>query len=415
LARLIGFQKLTSTDEALNKWLSILQLQKHDETKIPIKDALNRVLSSDIIAKEDLPRFDKSAVDGYALLAEDTLEASQFKPAILKLTDSKKISSKQAIQVWTGNPIPINADSVVMIENTRKQKTQLKVYKQLPKGANVSKKGEDVKVGEIGIKSGTRLKPQHLALLSALGYKTIKVTRKPQIGVLATGNELIDSGESLSNGQIFESNRIMISGLLEELGANPIDLGIAKDNLENIAEKIRIALKNYNGLITTGGTSVGKLDLVPDAVNKIGSPGVIVHGMALRPAMPTGLAVLEGKPILILSGNPVAAIIGFEVFMRPLLIRMLGLDSEKRPIIHGILTRKASTRLGRKTYLRVRVFQKNTQYFVEPISARGSSIISSMTRANGFVIVPANREGVRKGEFVSVQLFGNVEKIRNDV
>jgi molybdopterin molybdotransferase len=412
LARLKGFQKLTSTDEALNKWLSILQIKKHEETKIPTKNALNRVLSSDIIAKEDLPRFDKSAVDGYALLADDTLGASPFKPEILKLTDSKQIFSKQAIQVWTGNPIPKNADSVVMIENTRKQKMQLEVYKQ---GANVSKKGEDVKVGEIGINAGTRLKSYHLALLSALGYKSIKVTRKPQIGVLATGNELIDLGKSLSHGQIFESNRIMISGLLEELGAIPIDLGIAKDNFENITEKIRIGIKNCNGLITTGGTSVGKLDLVPEVVNKIGTPGVVVHGMALRPAMPTGLAVLEGKPILILSGNPVAAIIGFEVFMRPLLIRILGLRSEKRPTIQGILTRKASTRLGRKTYLRVRVFQKNSQYFVEPISARGSSIISSMIRANGFVVVPANREGVREGEFVSVQLFGNVEKIKNDV
>jgi molybdopterin molybdotransferase len=137
--------------------------------------------------------------------------------------------------------------------------------------------------------------------------------------------------------------------------------------------------------------------------------------MALRPAMPTGLGVLEGKPILILSGNPIAAIIGFEVFMRPLIIKMLGLNSERRPTIQGNLTRKASTRLGRKTYLRVRVFQKNKKYLVEPISAKGSSIISSMTRANGFVVVPTNREGVREGEIVSVQLFGNVEKIQNDV
>jgi molybdopterin molybdotransferase len=415
LVRLKGFQKLTSTDEAMNKWLKKLHLPKFEAIKIPLKEAINRVTSSNIIVKEDLPRFDRSAVDGYALIAEDTLGATQYKPVILNLTDSKIISPKQAIQVWTGNPIPNDSDSVVMIENTKTQKSQLEVYTQLPKGANVSKKGEDVKIGEIGIKSGTRLKPHHLALLSALGFKSIKVTRKPRIGVLATGNELIDSGKSPTNGQIFESNRIMISGLCQELGSEPIDLGIAKDNLKNITEKLRIGLKNCDGLITTGGTSVGKLDLVPEAVNKIGTPGVIVHGMALRPAMPTGLGVLEGKPILILSGNPIAAIIGFEVFMRPLIIKMLGLNSERRPTIQGNLTRKASTRLGRKTYLRVRVFQKNKKYLVEPISAKGSSIISSMTRANGFVVVPTNREGVREGEIVSVQLFGNVEKIQNDV
>jgi molybdopterin biosynthesis enzyme len=249
LVRLKGFQKLTSTDEAMNKWLKKLHLPKFEAIKIPLKEAINRVTSSNIIVKEDLPRFDRSAVDGYALIAEDTLGATQYKPVILNLTDSKIISPKQAIQVWTGNPIPNDSDSVVMIENTKTQKSQLEVYTQLPKGANVSKKGEDVKIGEIGIKSGTRLKPHHLALLSALGFKSIKVTRKPRIGVLATGNELIDSGKSPTNGQIFESNRIMISGLCQELGSEPIDLGIAKDNLKNITEKLRIGLKNCDGLI----------------------------------------------------------------------------------------------------------------------------------------------------------------------
>lgn len=410
MARLKGFQKLTSTDEAMNKWLNILKLHKLEETNIPIKEAINRVLSSDIIVKEDLPRFDKSAVDGYALLANDTIGASQFKSVSFSLTTAKKISSKQAIQVWTGNPIPDGADSVVMIENTKKHNSQLEIYTQLPKWANVSKKGEDVQSGEIGLKSGTRLKPHHLALLAALGYTSIKVTRKPRIAVLATGNELVDSGGSISVGKIFESNRIAISGLCKELDSEPIDLGIAKDDVNDLSEKISLGLNNCDALITTGGTSVGQFDLLPEVVNKIGNPGIIVHGMALRPAMPTGLAVVGGKPILLLSGNPVAAMIGFEEFMRPLISRMLGLNSDKRQTIHGIMNRKVATRLGRKTYLRVRIFQKNTEFIVEPISARGSGIISSMTKANGFVVVPANREGIRKGELVSVQLFGIVEE-----
>ncbi|MCJ7713826.1 molybdopterin molybdenumtransferase MoeA, partial [Candidatus Bathyarchaeota archaeon] len=150
MAKLKGFQKLTSTDEAMNKWLNILKLHKLEETNIPIKEAINRVLSSDIIVKEDLPRFDKSAVDGYALLANDTIGASQFKSVSFSLTTAKKISSKQAIQVWTGNPIPDGADSVVMMENTKKHNSQLEIYTQLPKWANVSKKGEDVQSGEIG-------------------------------------------------------------------------------------------------------------------------------------------------------------------------------------------------------------------------------------------------------------------------
>ncbi len=409
MTRLKGFQKLTSTDEAMIKWLNILKINKFEEIQIPIKEALNRVLSSDIIVNQDLPRFDKSAVDGYALLAEDTIGASQFKSITLNLTTTKKIFTKQAIQVWTGNPIPEGADSVVMMENTKKHNSQLEIYTQLPKWANVSKKGEDVKTGEIGLTSGTRLKPHHLALIAALGYTSIKVAKKPRIAVLATGNELVDSGGSISNGKIFESNRITISGLCKELDSEPIDLGIAKDDINDLSEKISLGLKKCDVLITTGGTSVGQFDLLPEVINNLGNPGVIVHGMALRPAMPTGLAVVKGKPILILSGNPVAAMIGFEVFMRPLISKMLGLTSDKRQTINGIMNRKVATRLGRKTYLRVQVLRKNKNFFVEPISARGSSILSSMTKANGFVVVPSNREGIRKGELVSVQLFGSVE------
>ena len=415
MARLKGFQKLISPDKAMNKWLNILKIHKCEETTIPITEALNRVLSSDLIVKEDLPRFDKSAVDGYAILSNDTIGASQFKSKSLNLTTVKKISSKQAIPVWTGNPIPDGADTVVMIENTKKTNSNLEIYIQLPKWANVSKKGEDVKAGEIGLKAGTRLKPHHLALIAALGYTSIKVTRKPKIAILATGNELVASGRSLSAGQIFESNRITISGLCKELDCEPIDLGIAKDNVKDLSEKIKLGLKNCDALITTGGTSVGQFDLLPDVINKIGNPGVIAHGMALRPAMPTGLAVVEGKPILILSGNPVAAMIGFEAFMRPLISKMLGSNSDKRYTITGIMNRKVATRLGRQTYLRVRVIQKNMEFIVEPISARGSGIISSMTKANGFVVVPSNREGIRKDELVTVKLFGKVEKPIKDV
>jgi len=415
LARLKGFQKLVPTEEAMNKWLNILKIHKREETKIPITEALNRVLSSDIIVSEDLPRFDKSAVDGYAILSVDTIGASQFKSKNFNLTTVQKISSKQAIPVWTGNPIPVGADAVVMIENTKKTNSRLEIFTQLPKWANVSKKGEDVKAGELGLKSGTRLKPHHLALIAALGYTSIKVTTKPKIAVLATGNELVDLGGTLSTGQIFESNRITISGLCRELGCKSIDLGIAKDNMKDLSEKIKVGLKNCDALITTGGTSVGQFDLLPEVINKIGNPGVIVHGMALRPAMPTGLAVVDGKPILILSGNPVAAMIGFEVFMRPLISKMLGSISDKRHTITGIMNRKVATRLGRQTYLRVRVIQKNAEFIVEPISARGSGIISSMTRANGFVVVPSNREGIRKDELVTVQLFGRVENLIKDV
>jgi molybdopterin molybdotransferase len=411
LARLKGFRKLTLTDDALRTWLNVLQVKKHREATVPLNEALNRVLATDVIAKEDLPRFDKSAVDGYALRAEDTTGATQFKPVTFQIT-ALEVGSKQAKQIWTGNPLPKGADAVVMIENTKKRDGELEVWVQLALGGNVSKKGEDVKKGENIMKAGTRLKPYHLALLAAMGNSEVKVVEKPRIAILATGNELAVVGSKPSENQIFESNRIMLSAMCRELGAEPVDLGIAKDDADEIAEKLGMGLRNCDAVITTGGTSVGRLDLVPDVVNNSGKPGVLVHGVALRPAMPTALAALDGKPVMILSGNPVAAVIGFEVFARPLICKMLGMSREEpRPTVKAVMTRKVATALGRKTFVRVRVTQKNGEFLAEPVSARGSGAISTMTRGNGFVIVPENREGVTEGEVVIVRLFGNVEAV----
>ncbi len=412
MAKLKGFQKLTIIEDALQKWLNVLQIEKPRETTLPLKDALNRVSTRNVIAEEDLPRFDKSAVDGYAVKAEDTIGASQFNPITLQIADDSEISAKQARVIWTGNPLPKGATAVVMIENTKKTKEKLEVWVQLPTGGNVSKKGEDVKKAEKILKTGTRLKPYHLALLAAMGKSEVKVAEKPRIAILATGNELTETGSKLSGNQIFDSNRIMLSSMCIELGAEPVDLGIAKDDLEEIADKLRIGLESCDALITTGGTSVGGLDFVPEVVNNCGKPGIVVHGVALRPAMPTALAVIDRKPVVILSGNPVAAAIGFEVFARPLICMMVGMSGEEpRPTVNAVMTRKVAAALGRRTYLRVRVTQKSGEMLAEPISARGSGAISTMTRGNGFVIVPENREGIAEGEVVLVRLFGSMEEV----
>jgi molybdopterin molybdotransferase len=416
LTRLKGFQKLTATDDALQTWLKVLQIKRRKEVTVPLHKALNRVLAEDIIAKEDLPRFDRSAVDGYALKSEDASGASQFKPAFFQLTDSDTVSSAHAKQVWTGNAIPKGADAVVMLENTQKHDEKIEVWVQLVPSENVSKKGEDIKKGENAVKAGTRLKPHHLGLLAALGNSEVKVAEKPKIAILATGNELAEIGSKPAETQIFESNKIMLSAMCRELDAEPVDLGIAKDDIEEITEKLKAGLHSSDAVITTGGTSVGELDLVPEAVNKTGKPGVIIHGVAMRPAMPTALAALEEKPVMILSGNPVAAIIGFEVFARPLICKMLGMKKEEpRPTVKAVMTRKVATALGRKTFVRVRVLQQNGEFHAEPVSARGSGAISTMTRGNGFVIVPENREGVTEGELVTVHLFGEVETVNENV
>jgi molybdopterin molybdotransferase len=416
LVRLKGFQKLTAIDEALRRFLAETQIKEPKTAVIPLSSALNRVLAEGIIAEENLPRFDRSAVDGYAVKAEDTFEASQFKPKILQITEEIALSNEQAKRVWTGNPIPKGANAVVMLENTKQIGNEVEVWISVAPSENVSKKGEDISKGEIAVKVGTRLKPHHLGLIASLGIAEVKVFEKPKIAILATGDELINLSEKPQENQIFEANRLILSGMCYELGAEPIDLGIAKDDVNEIISKIKTGLEEADAVITTGGTSVGVSDFVPEAVNKIGKPGVIVHGVAMRPAMPTALAIARGKPIIILSGNPVAAIFGFEVFARPLICRMLGLKhEEQRPTIKAKLTRRVNTFLGRKTFVRVRVFQHHGEFFAEPISARGSGIISTMTKANGYVVAPENREGLEEGETVPVCMFDDVEVAEENV
>jgi molybdopterin molybdotransferase len=411
LVKLKGFQKLTLTDQAQQTWFNALQIGKPKVAIVTLQEALGRVLAEDLIAPENLPRFDKSAMDGYAVKSADLAGASQTKPAILQLTQTEQVEAKQARQVWTGNPIPAGADAVVMLENTQRRGGDLEVWSQLAPLTNVSKVGEDIKKGEVFAKVGTRINPYHIGLAAALGYTQVKVAQKPKIAILPTGNELAELGTQRAANQIYDSNKVMVSAMCQELGAETVDLGLAKDNTDEIAQKIQNALKTFDAVITTGGTSVGGLDLVPDAVNRLGKPGVVVHGVALRPAMPTAIAVLESKPVLILSGNPVAAVIGFEVFGRPLICRMLGMKSEEpRPIIKAVLARRVTSVLGRKTYVRVHVVLKDGEFSAEPVSAKGSGSISTMTQSNGYLIVPENREGVNEGETVLIHMFGCLEE-----
>jgi molybdopterin molybdotransferase len=218
-------------------------------------------------------------------------------------------------------------------------------------------------------------------------------------------------GTRLQENQIYETNKTVLSALCREIGAEPLDLGIAKDDINDITERLRTALEKADLTLTTGGTSVGGPDLVPDAVNNLGKPGIIIHGIAMRPGMPTALGAINEKPLILLPGNPVAAIIGFEVFARPLLAKLQGLRHyEARPTVQARMTRRIATTLGRKNYVRVHVHGRDGDLYAEPISAKGSSMLSTMTRSNGYVIAPENREGIEKGEIVKVQVFNTISE-----
>jgi len=407
--RLKGFEKLTNIDEAFSIFLKKLKSERLGPERISIRSALGRVTAEDVLAENDLPPFDRSAVDGYALRAKDTFEASQFSPKVLKLTENKEIYENEAREIWTGNPLPKGADAAVMLEYTKRVGGKIEVGIAVTPGENVSKRGEDVQKGKVAIKARTRLKSHHLGLLAALGATYIKVVKKPKVAIISTGNELVELGHEAAPNQIVDTNRLIFSSMCQELGAEPLDLGIAKDNLEEIGAKICEGLEKADVVITTGGTSVGYLDLVPTAVNQIGAPGIVVHGIAMRPGMPTALAILQGKPVFILSGNPVAAIVGFEVFARPLLLKLLGVDSEPRPMLKARLTRRVASALGRRVFLRVSVFERNGEFFAEPVRIKGSGTFSTMTKANGYVIIPENRDGLEEGEPVIVHLFDRIE------
>ena len=405
MTRLEGFKKLTNVDEALSIFLKTLGLKKLSATRVSLQSALGRVLAEDVIAKTDLPNFDRSAVDGYAIRAQDSFEASQFNPKAFALTESEQVRKSEAKQIWTGNPLPKGANAVIMLEYTREAHGKLDVWKPVTPGENVSKRGEDVKKGEVALKAGTRLKSHHIGLIGAIGETEVNVVKKPKVALLSTGNELIEIGHTPGFTQVIEVNRLILSNLCLELGTEPHDLGIAKDDVGKIADKIREGLKQADVVITTGGTSVGYADLVPIAVNQIGKPGVVVHGVAMRPGMPTALAILDRKPVFALSGNPVAAMVGFEVFARPVLLRLLGIENEPRPALKAKLTRKVSSEPGRRVFLRIYAFEREGEFFAKPIHVKGSGILSTMTKANGYVIIPENCEVLEEGEWVLVHLF----------
>ncbi|MDH5779340.1 MAG: molybdopterin molybdotransferase MoeA [Candidatus Bathyarchaeota archaeon] len=410
MARLKGFQTLTNIDDALSIFLRKLKPKRLEPEQVQISMGLGRVTAEDVVAENDLPPFDRSAVDGYAVRAQDTFGASQFKPRMVRVIKDEKIDEKEAREIWTGNPLSGGADSVIMLEHTKRKDGEIEVWNPVTPGENVSKMGEDVRKGQIAVKSGTRLKPHHIGLLAALGMTHVAVVRKPTIAILSTGDELVDLGHKPKMNQVMDVNRLILSSMCQELGAEAIDLGIAKDDISEIGARIREGLGKADMLITTGGTSVGYDDFVPTAIDQMGRPGVVVHGIAMRPAMPTALAIVQGKPVIVLSGNPVAAMIGFEVFVRELVLRLLGIESEPRPMLRARLTRKVPSALGRRVFLRVQVFEKDGAFWAEPVRVKGSGILSTMTKANGYVMIPETREGLDRGESVTVHLFDRIGK-----
>jgi molybdopterin molybdotransferase len=408
LVRLKGFETLTSVDEALGVFLDALKPKRLQSESIPIADAVERVVAENVLAPMDLPRFDRSAVDGYAIRADETFKATRFEPKLLKLTREATVRKGCTKEIWTGNPVPEGATAVVMLEHVRKLKNDIEIVTPVTPGENVSRRGEDIRKGEIAIDAGTRVNAYHVGLLAALGISEVDVVRKPRVAIVSTGNELVELGKDVSRGQIINSNRFVVSGLCRELGAEPEYLGIARDDEEDIRKKIVEGLAKADAVITTGGTSVGAADLVPLVISKLDKRGIVVHGVAMRPGMPTALGMLKRKPIFVLSGNPVAAVFGFEVFVRPVVLRLLGVQNAPRLWTKARLTGRVTGALGRRVYLRIKLIEQKSELHAEPVLAKGSGLLSSLTKANGYVVISEDREGLEEGESVTVHLFSPI-------
>ncbi len=414
--RMQGFHELTPVDEARERFLSKIHFTT-DTEQITAEEALHRTLSKDVVAPVDIPPFDRAAMDGYAVKAEDTFGASPTNPVELKVigtveigdVPTEAVSNGTAIRISTGAPMPNGANAVVMVEHTETISDNIiQVMNSVTPWKNVAKRGEDISKELVILMKGRILTPTDLALLKSIGMERVDVYKKPKIAVMSTGNELMEQFNPDVPGKIVDSNRIMLKSLIKEDGGIPIDLGIAKDEKDDIKEKILEGLRQADVLMISGGTSVGTKDLVPLVVNEIDDSVILVHGVAITPGRPMGLAIVKNKPVLLFPGYPVAVFLNYELFARPLLQKLQGHQYKHKPgeIISGRMKKRISGTPGIKDLVRVKIeVDENGDYWFVPIRRRGAGILSSITRADALLEIPEDSEGFPEGSVVQVKLL----------
>jgi len=409
--RKIGFSKLTPLNQAIEKLFSKLELNPSEE--VEILNALNRTLAEDIKSKMDIPPFDRSAMDGYAIKAEDSFGASLKNPKKIKLVGSieigefsrLKIEKGEAIKISTGAPLPEGSDAVIKIEDTEIENDLISLFISLVPGKNIAIKGEDIKKGTHVLNSGLDLKAEHIALLTSLGFQTIKVRIKPKVSIFSSGDELVEPGEPLEPGKIYNSNTSMITALTKRYGGVVLKGETVEDDKEAIKKKLFEAVEDSQIVIFTGGTSVGTKDYLPEIINESGI--VLTHGIAMRPGAPALIGHLNTALIFCLPGTPVAAYVSFLRIVGPTIRKILGCSIiDPRIEIIGTINKDVPvTGLGYLHYLRVKIEKKNGDIMAIPVKLKGSGVISSLTESDGIVEIPPNQEGLKKGEKVIVKLF----------
>ena len=408
--RKIGFSKLTLLDDALKKIQAYITPASLEE--IETSKALNRVLASDIISELDIPPFDRAAMDGYAVKAEDTFGASPSNQKVITKIGTVEIGeqtdlvlmSGEAVRISTGAAIPEGSDSVIKIEDTDIDGEIVSLYTSIVPGKNISKKGEDIPRGTDILRAGIIIKASHIALLSSLGIKHVKVKNKPRVSVFAVGDELIEVGNPLPTNKIYNSNSPMVSSLVETYGGSVVRELNIKDSKDEIRNNLIKSSVDSQIIIFTGGTSVGTKDFLPETIHENGE--VLVHGIAMRPGSPILIGLKDQSLVFCLPGTPVAAYICFLSIVGTTIKKMLGaINIDPRVEIIATISKDVPvSRMGYVHFLRVKLEKKENSILALPVKLKGSGIISSLTQSDGIVEISEAKEGLKKGEKVSVYL-----------
>jgi molybdopterin molybdotransferase len=378
-----------------------------------LEEALHYILAEPVMAKENVPGFDRSTVDGYAVRAKDTYGSSESMPGFLTIIGEVKmgeaslltVGASEAVYVPTGGMLPKISDSVIMIEHCEDLDGLLNTYKQVAPGENVIRTGEDIREGEILLSAGTKLRPQELGALASLGIKAVTVFRKLKVGYLSSGDEIVPyQTEQIAIGQIRDVNHLTVLGLAREWDADVLYGGIVKDDFATFKQKASDMFDQVDCLILSGGSSVGAKDYTTEVIQSLGDPGVFVHGISIKPGKPTILALANGKPVIGLPGHPASAMIIFKLFGERIIQKLKGEKINKMPDrIFARITKNIPSSPGRSDYIRVRLFEDNGEWWAEPIIGK-SGLITTLVKSDGIVEIVSEKEGILQGAYVPVMV-----------
>lgn len=388
--------------------------------RLDLLAALGRVLGEDVVSGYCLPPFDNSAMDGYAVRCEDAASASRQNPARFAVRGelaagphaATEVRAGEAARIMTGAEMPKGADAVVMQEDTREDGGFVLIFKAAARGENVRRRGEDVRAGATVARAGDVVSAALVGLLASVRRSQVAARRKVRVGILSTGNEISYIDESAREAAIVDSNGYCLSAYVSEAGAEPMRIGIARDNEEELRARIESGL-SADALVTTGGASVGKYDYVKKTLIEMGIE-VRLEKAAIKPGRPFFFGLLRAKPVFVLPGNPAGAAVSFEMFVRPALLKMAGRGRLFRPVVKAMLIERLAKKPGRTHVVRAVVRRAGESFTVEPSGDQGSAIQSSLVLANSLVLLPADRAVAEKGEPVSTVLLDGAMESAED-